>query len=379
MSLSSKFAAHLCQQYPALKTENIENIIAPNMLSPHKIKLTADIRGQIQIAIEAFEALRQLPAYQKWVEQKFGPQVKPGNQGVFMSYDFHVTADNKIKLIEINTNASFLGLGWEMFKLHGAQWNANFDIHDLKKCFEKEMKLAGIHRPLKKIVITDEKPSEQRMYVEFLLYREIFKSWGCDVAIADIQDRSAFENADFVYNRWTDFYFEDGKSQLLKEIFLQKKAAVSPQPYEYRLLADKENFVEWCKPSFWEEVPEASHLKETILSFLPQTIVLNESNRDEVWTKRKYLFFKPKRAFGSKMTFKGASIAKKAFEELVHGDSIAQELVPAPELNLDGQVFKYDLRCYAYQNQFQGCVGRIYQGQVTNLRTEGGGFACVEF
>ena len=110
---------------------------------------------------------------------------------------------------------------------------------------------------------------------------------------------------------------------------------------------------------------------------------LNAANKDEIWTQRKNLFFKPKRAFGSKSAYRGGSISHKAFEDLVQHQSLAQEMVHAPELELPTptgpQKFKYDLRCYAYGSQYQGTVARIYQGQVTNLRTEGGGFAPVIF
>src|SRR5687768_10810496 len=77
MSLSSKFAAHLCQQYPALQSENLESLISANMLSPHKMVLSESLRAQAQHTIAAFEALRNLPAYKKWVEQKWGTQFDP--------------------------------------------------------------------------------------------------------------------------------------------------------------------------------------------------------------------------------------------------------------------------------------------------------------
>jgi hypothetical protein len=36
-----------------------------------------------------------------------------------------------------------------------------------------------------------------------------------------------------------------------------------------------------------------------------------------------------------------------------------------------------DLRCYAYQGQALLFAARLYQGQTTNFRTPGGGFAPV--
>lgn len=379
MSLSSKFAAHLCQRYPGLQPESLDNLIAPNLLSPYSLTLDPSIRGQVEETIQAFQELRQSTVYQAWAQQKWGPMLNPGNQGLFMSYDFHVTPEGSLKLIEINTNASFLGLGWEMFQMFGVDWNADFQLEDLKRCMEKELELAQLGRPLQSVVITDEKPSEQKLYVEFLLFREVFKSWNLKTEIADIQEASKLRQADLIYNRTTDFYFEAPETQALKEIYESKAAVVSPQPYEYRLLADKENFIHWTSDAFWSEVSVPQAVKEKVQSVLPQTRLLNETNRDDIWSGRKHLFFKPKRAFGSKMSFKGGSISRKVFDELLQVEALAQELIPAPEAEFNQQMYKYDLRCYAYRDKFQGCVARLYQGQVTNLRAEGGGFACIHF
>ncbi len=38
---------------------------------------------------------------------------------------------------------------------------------------------------------------------------------------------------------------------------------------------------------------------------------------------------------------------------------------------------KTDFRLYFYRDRILGLAARLYQGQVTNLRTPGGGFAPV--
>jgi hypothetical protein len=38
---------------------------------------------------------------------------------------------------------------------------------------------------------------------------------------------------------------------------------------------------------------------------------------------------------------------------------------------------KVDIRNFVYQAQVQSVASRLYQGQTTNLRTPGGGFAPV--
>ncbi len=383
MNLSQSFYAYLCQKYPKLQDEALESTIAPYLLSPHPIHLSEKIKDDIISTIKSFQALRDSSSFQGYAQDKWHDQFNPGNSGVFMSYDFHVTPEGSLKLIEINTNASFLGLGWEMNKFHKLAWNADFQITDLKNCFLNELKLAGFTKPLQKIVITDEKPREQRLYLEFVLYRELFKSFGYDCEIADVNEVDKLKTAELIYNRSTDFYMEEPQTLGLKQIYLNKTSVVSPHSYEYRLLADKENFIDWTSDSFWQLVQIEEKYKSQIQNVLPKTRNLTAENKDLIWSERKNLFFKPKRAFGSKSAFRGASVARKAFESLVEQESIAQEIIPPAELDLETptgvQRFKYDLRCYAYRDQYQGCVGRIYQGQVTNLRTENGGFAPVLF
>jgi hypothetical protein len=38
---------------------------------------------------------------------------------------------------------------------------------------------------------------------------------------------------------------------------------------------------------------------------------------------------------------------------------------------------KYDVRCFVYAGKIQLLAARLYQGQTTNFRTPGGGFAPV--
>ena len=55
---------------------------------------------------------------------------------------------------------------------------------------------------------------------------------------------------------------------------------------------------------------------------------------------------------------------------------------PAPAgrtVAVDGMAtgLKYDVRCYAYAGRIQLAAARLWQGQTTNFRTPGGGFAPV--
>jgi hypothetical protein len=57
---------------------------------------------------------------------------------------------------------------------------------------------------------------------------------------------------------------------------------------------------------------------------------------------------------------------------------VAQELVPAGERQIAaGTALKTDIRNYVYAGEVQLLAARLYQGQTTNMRTAGGGFAPV--
>jgi hypothetical protein len=292
-----------------------------------------------------------------------------------------VTDTNHLKLIEINTNASFLALGFEMYQMRKFSLPVpDFTMDEIKKNIQTELALQKKSSNSVKVAIVDEEPSKQRLFVEFLLYQAYFESWKWPTQILDYREPIS---ADFIYNRWTDFYLQEETSKNLRKKFLDRSACVSPNPYEYFLLADKQRMIDWWDESFWGKIPDLTYLKSKIQQNLPITKNLDPTNAKELWAHKKNYFMKPKRAFGAKQSYKGASMTHKVFGEILNQDFIAQEFVPAPERAFPTpsglQNFKFDLRFYVYQDRVQLVLARIYQGQVTNLRTELGGFAPVRF
>ena len=67
--------------------------------------------------------------------------------------------------------------------------------------------------------------------------------------------------------------------------------------------------------------------------------------------------------------------------DILAGDFVAQALVPPSErlIEVDGALsdLKFDVRAYTYAGQVQLLAARMYSGQTTNFRTQGGGFAPV--
>ena len=114
---------------------------------------------------------------------------------------------------------------------------------------------------------------------------------------------------------------------------------------------------------------------------VPETVLVHADNADELWSARRRLFFKPVCGFGSRGTYKGAKLTKKTWLSILQSDYVAQELIAPSErlLVTDGarRSFKVDIRCYAYRGEIQLLGARMYRGQTTNFRTDGGGLAAV--
>ena len=369
MNLKSSFVLFLNKKYPDLSLNQLNSMISDQLLSPFSVTLTKNTFDQLQTEIQSYQKLRQ------WSESSLQTQFenknlrKPKNSAVCTSYDFHINDQGQPKLIEINTNAAFLALGLELYEFLKYKPNTDFSEPDLIQMFKKEIDLCGAVKNV--IFILDEKPSEQRLYVEFLIYQQILKKCNITAKIIDLNDIETATANSFIYNRYTDFYLEEKKSKVLKNLFNESKIHLSPHPYEYFLLADKQRMYDW---NLQTDTPKP----ESLLKIYD----LGLEDKHFIWSERKKLFFKPKTSFGSKQAYKGANVSRKTFDELCNSQFIAQEYVMPSEIDVVieniPQKLKYDLRCYAYDGRLQLIIARLYQGQTTNLRTPGGGFAIVK-
>ena len=119
----------------------------------------------------------------------------------------------------------------------------------------------------------------------------------------------------------------------------------------------------------------------SLLAGIPHTEVVKLENAERLWRERRRLFFKPFAGFGGRAAYRGDKLTRRVWQEILAGDYIAQALVTPGERVISdqepAQVLKFDLRDYTYDGQVQWVAARLYQGQTTNFRTPGGGFAPV--
>jgi uncharacterized circularly permuted ATP-grasp superfamily protein len=117
------------------------------------------------------------------------------------------------------------------------------------------------------------------------------------------------------------------------------------------------------------------------LAGVPRTVLVTNDNSQALWAARKKLFFKPAGGHGSKAVYRGDKLTKGPWAEIIRGGYVAQDFAAPSErmIKLDGTAErrKMDVRLYTYDGQNLLTTARLYQGQTTNFRTPGGGFAPV--
>ena len=102
---------------------------------------------------------------------------------------------------------------------------------------------------------------------------------------------------------------------------------------------------------------------------------------DDLWRRRKELFFKPVDGYGSKAAYRGDKLTRRTFEHIMANRYVAQALAPASERRVVAEGESVDLRVDVRNYGSGGLTwlraARLYRGQTTNFRTPGGGFAPV--
>ncbi len=350
--------------------------------------------------VDAIEATVRRPPYREAVlaEAPAIARIEPRATGVFMGYDFHITPEGP-KLIEINTNAggAFLNVALQDAQQACCRAAAEYLAarpgtaqleNGIVDMFRREWALARGARPLRTLAIVDEEPHAQFLYPEFELAQRLFESHGIRACIAAPSELTQGddglwlrgERIDLVYNRLTDFYFDAPASQALRRAYELDLAVITPHPGAHALYANKRNLTLLSDPAAHERLGVPREPGEVLRRGIPSTRAVTGCE-ESWWRDRKGWFFKPRSGFASRGAYRGDKLTRRVFAEVVKGEYIAQELTPPGErwrtAAAGTDMFKVDLRCYVYAGEIQLMAARLYQGQTTNFRTVGGGFAAV--
>ena len=351
--------------------------------------------------VRMIEAAARLPAYRE-AALSWAPDIArfdPGPLGAFMGYDFHLGSDGP-KLIEVNTNAGGAYLNALLAKAQRAccpevehalrlPLVADFDL-EMVGMFKAEWSRQRGTGKLQRVAIVDDDPESQYLYPEFLLAREAFRRHGIDAVIADPaalrydNGRLWAEDApvDLVYNRLVDFSLDNPVHAALREAYTAGAVVVTPNPRNHALLADKRNLILLSDQAMLESFGLQPDLAREAAQ-VPRTVRVTADNADDLWNGRKRYFFKPASGHGAKAVYRGDKLTRGVWQQVVGGDYVAQEFAPPGErmveVNETREVRKADIRLFTYDGRVLLAAARLYQGQTTNFRTPGGGFAPVFF
>ena len=362
----------------------------PQFFSAPAITVAASAMQAMGEIITAIESVIALPAYQVHALAQ-APEIArlPGKaRGVFMGYDFHLTADGP-RLIEINTNAGGGLLNAYLLAAHGQVEEGARIRDEYVAMFREEWRLERGDAPLRRIAIVDESPAGQFLAPEFALFKTLFEQHGIAAVVADPGEFTldgqqllhAGQPIDLIYNRLTDFALDAPGNAAIRAAFEAGAVVLTPHPHAHALYADKRNLMLLSDDVALLALNVDAATRQILLAGIPQTVAVTPEQADVFWAGRKGWFFKPPAGFGSRAAYRGDKLTKRVFEEILHGSYIAQEIAPPSEhlVPVDGveMTMKADIRCYVYAGRIQLVAARLYQGQTTNFRTPGGGFAPV--
>lgn len=373
----------------------------PHLFSSSAVFVSRQHTRRMADIIKAVESVVALPAYREHV-LGWAPAIAafdPGTPGVFLGYDFHLGPDGP-QLIEINTNAGGALLNTLLARAQRACCKAMedrvvgpVDLADMEQAFvemfRSEWRRVRGAAPLRTIAIVDDTPLAQYLYPEFILFQRLFTRHHITCVIADAHELALRDGAlyhhdvriDLVYNRLTDFSLGEPAHANLRDAYVSRQVVVTPHPRAHALYADKRNLTALADADRLRGWGVAESVIATLCSGIPQTLDVEPANADALWAQRKQLFFKPAAGYGGKAAYRGDKLTKRAWGDILQGRYVAQALVQPSERRLrvaqEDIFLKLDLRNYVYAGQVQLLTSRLYQGQTTNFRTPGGGFAPV--
>lgn len=353
--------------------------------------------------VHTIERVVALPAYRQAVLGQ-APVVTQGPavaaQSVLFGYDFHL-ADGQLDLIEVNTNAGGVMLNAVLAR---AQRSCCADVEGLLPTpasvdrleqrlvamFQREWALSRPGgRSLDTVAIVDDTPEQQALYPEFLLFQRLLQQHGIRTVVADPKGLTWRDGRlwhgdlviDVVYNRLTDFYLDEPAHAALQQAWLAQGVVLTPHPLAHALYADKRLLALFSDAKRLQALGVSEHDRAVLQAHVPPTEVVQLHNAERLWAQRRSLFFKPVAGYGGRAAYRGDKLTRRVWNEILAGDYVAQALRQPGERRTGNspqdRPMKFDLRAYVYAGEVLWVAARVYQGQTTNFRTPGGGFAPV--
>jgi hypothetical protein len=353
------------------------------LLAPCAVLLPRAEVARIEEAVSALHAALASPAVARAALEIARGEDLPdfGLEGWILGFDFHLTAEGP-RLIEINTNPGGLLAVDAQARALAAR---RPDLGDAPRvedavlaAFRDEWRARRGDVPLRRMAIIDDDPANQYLEPEFHLYRRLFEREGM---AAEVMDPSRFDRArvDMVYNRLVDFGLDSPAHAALAEAWRSGRTVVTPDPRAHCLYSDKRVLALLSDEAALRALGLPRQVTEVVGRVVPATIVVSAEKAADLWAGRRQWFFKPAKGHAGKAAYRGAKMTASAWPTVLAAPYVAQDFVPAARLHLDhlDASLKIDLRANVWRGRVIQLAARLYEGQTTNFRTPGGGFAAV--
>ena len=357
-------------------------------ISPYTVNLSTRALKQMINVVHDLQNLSENPLYPLLLPKlPETAQVESRHYSVLMGYDFHIDESQQVKLIEVNTNAGGLWYAAQCYQPAAKQFPKKL-ADKLLNTFLQEYRLFCQDKNAKPrlIAIIDHIPEQQFLYPEMQVFGKLFEQAGIKTVIIDpsqIEARNTrlyyqSQAIDLIYNRHCDFYLTTDEMQIIAKAWQQQSVCITPNPRIYGLLADKQRMVDWSSPDFLCSLL-APKIATRLIQAIPETQLLQSLAKETVWSTRKQKVFKPKTSYASRGVYIGDKLTKNKFYSFDPQETLVQQRIkPTITLTPDGGKFKTDFRLFVYRNTILNVCARLYQGQVTNLRTANGGFSKIK-
>ena len=302
------------------------------------IALEAEHFAAIQRTVALLFRLAHSPAYQALLDADAEPVLRhaPGNFGVFMGYDFHLTPHGP-RLIEVNTNAG----GALLNGLHTASLcDPERSRACARTCCRSRRSSARSSRPssrsyaavrgpaarLARVAIVDERPREQFLYPEFELFQSLFARAGIEARIADTRRARARAGRRRRARRLARRARLSARHRFRARRASARACCARPTsrtPSSSRRRRASTSC--WRTSAGSRSSPARRRLRALgvaaddarwLATVVPETRRLAELGAETAWRTRAEWVFKPAASFGSRAVYRGDKISRKRFDAI---------------------------------------------------------------
>jgi hypothetical protein len=271
-------------------------------ISPYTVNLSRSALKQMIAVVRSLQTLCDTRRYSALLpELQETARINTRYYSVLMGYDFHITEEQQVKLIEVNTNSGGLWLACRCYEPNAQQFPEKL-AKKLLHTFINEYRLFCQDQKARPqlIAIVDQQPKMQFLYQEMQIFAKMFQQAGIKTVIIDPSDIDAEgtelyyqdQRIDLIYNRHCDFYLLSPEMRDIADAWKNQSVCLTPNPQIYGLLADKQRMADWSQSGFFKELlspKQASCLQQAI----PYTQPLHTYPKDDLWAERKKWVFKP--------------------------------------------------------------------------------------